>query len=144
MKDIKKKKLIKQLHHIWNSGEMELIAEVYSPDFIVHWPRGFKVNESHGFDGVRNTIKNIHLAIPDWHEEVKDIIIGDDKVVTRYTSTGTHLGTYAGIEGTGKKISLDEISIYRIEKGRVVEQWCLSDDVSTLLTLGLLEEAPNF
>ncbi|QYH37101.1 ester cyclase [Salinibacterium sp. M195] len=48
-----------------------------------------------------------------------------------------------GVEATGKKIELDEISIYRIENGRIAEQWCLSDDVSTLLTLGLLQSAPD-
>lgn len=117
---------------------------MYSEDFVVHWPKGFKDNESRGLDGVRNTIESIRSAIPDWHEAVLDMVVGEDKVVTRYTSTGTHLGVYAGVEPTGKKISLDEISIYRRESGKIVEQWCLSDDVSTLLTLGILREAPNF
>ena len=71
------------------------------------------------------------------------MIIDDNKVVTRYISTGTHIGRYAGIKGTGKKVALDEISIYRIEGGKVVEQWCLSDDLSTLRQLGLLEEPLN-
>jgi len=53
------------------------------------------------------------------------------------------LGSYAGIKATGKKIVLDEISIYRIEGGKVIEQWCLSDDISTLMTLGLLGESPD-
>ena len=44
MEDIEKKKLIKQLHHIWNSGEVEAIPEVYSTKIIVHWPKGFAVN----------------------------------------------------------------------------------------------------
>lgn len=95
---------------------------MYSEDFVVHWPKGFKDNESRGLDGVRNTIESIRSAIPDWHEAVLDMVVGEDKVVTRYTSTGTHLGVYAGVELTGKKISLDEISIYRRESGKIVEQ----------------------
>jgi steroid delta-isomerase-like uncharacterized protein len=144
MEDIEKKNLINQLHHIWNSGEVEAIPGVYSTQIIVHWPKGFAVNESRGIDDIRRTIENVRAAFPDWHEAVADMIIGDDRVVTRYTSTGTHLGSYAGIKATGKKIALDEISIYRIEGGKVIEQWCLSDDISTLMTLGLLEEAPDF
>jgi len=140
---IEKKKLIKQLHHIWNSGEVEAIPEVYSTKIIVHWPKGFAVNESRGIDDIRHAIENIRYAFPDWHEAVADMIIGDDRVVTRYTSTGTHLGSYAGVKATGKKIVLDEISIYRIKGGKVTEQWCLSDDISTLMTLGLLEESPD-
>lgn len=137
---IEKKNLIKQLHHIWNSGEVEAIPEVYSTNFIAHWPKGFAENESHGFDGARQAIERIRSAFPDWHEEVVDMIIEDNKVVTRYISTGTHIGSYAGIKGTGKKVELDEISIYRIEAGKVAEQWCLSDDLYTLRQLGLLEE----
>lgn len=140
MEAIEKKKLIMQLHHIWNSGEVETIPEVYSTNFIVHWPKGFAENESHGFDGVRKAIGRIRTAFPDWHEEVVDMIIEDNKVVTRYISTGTHFGSYAGIKGTRKKVEFDEISIYRIEEQKVIEQWCLSDDLSTLRQLGLLEK----
>ena len=71
------------------------------------------------------------------------MIVEDNKVVTRYLSTGTLLGSYAGIKETGKKVEFDEISIYRIEAGKVIEQWCLSDDLSTLRQLGLLEEIPD-
>ena len=135
------KKLVKQLHHIWNTGEVDLIPEVYSTNFVVHWPKGWAENQSHGCDGVRQAIEKIRSAFPDWHEKVVDMIIGDDRVVTRYISTGTHLGRYAGIKETGKKVEFDEISIYRIKEGKVIEQWCLADDLSTLRQLGLLEES---
>jgi len=141
MDSIEKKKLVKQLHHIWNSGEVDAIPEVYSKNFIVHWPKGWAENESYGYDGVRQAIERIRSAFPDWHEKVVDMIIGDDRVVTRYISTGTHLGSYSGIKETGKKVEFDEISIYRIGGGKVIEQWCLSDDLSTLKQLGLLEES---
>lgn len=135
--------LVRRLHHIWSSGELESIREVYVPDVVVHWPRGFVQSESRGLDGVRGAVERVRAAFPDWHETVMDIIVGGDKVVTRYTSTGTHLGAYAGVQATGKRFKLDEISIFRVEAGRVAEQWCLSDDVSTLVTLGLLTSAPD-
>ena len=31
---------------------------------------------------------------------------------------------------TGRAINVDEISIFRIENGRVAEQWCLNDDLA--------------
>ncbi|WP_339672187.1 ester cyclase [Dasania marina] len=137
------KKLIENLHHIWNEADYSMMEEVYSKDVVVHWPRGFLLSESRGIDGVRSTIEGVRSAIPDWTETVYDMIIEGDKVVTRYTSTGVNLGDYAGVKATGKKIELDEISIYRIEEGKVIEQWCLSDDTSMLVTLGLLAESPD-
>ncbi|BBO68097.1 hypothetical protein DSCA_20270 [Desulfosarcina alkanivorans] len=143
MESIEKKKLIKQLHYIWNSGEKEAIPEVYSTDCIVHWPKGWAEHESRGLDGVRQAIEKIRSAFPDWHEEVVDMVAEGNKVVTRYVSTGTLLGSYAGIKEAGKKVEFDEISIYRIEGGKVIEQWCLSDDLSTLRQIGRLEESAD-
>ena len=34
-------KLIKKLHHIWNTGEVDLIPSVYANDIIVHWAKGW-------------------------------------------------------------------------------------------------------
>ena len=33
--------LVKKLHHIWNSGELNLIPEVYAENIIVHWAKGW-------------------------------------------------------------------------------------------------------
>jgi predicted ester cyclase len=57
-----------------------------------------------------------------------DIIIEKDKVVTRYKASATHTKTYEGIDSTGTKVMIAEISIYRIKDGKLAEQWCLMDD----------------
>ncbi len=62
-------------------------------------------------------------------------LIEDDRVVTRYVSTGTHKGPYLGLQSTGSRIEIDEISIYRIADGKVAEQWCLVDDRTLLRQL---------
>ena len=33
--------LVKKLHHIWNTGEVNLIPEVYAENIIVHWAKGW-------------------------------------------------------------------------------------------------------
>ena len=50
-------------------------------------------------------------------------------MVTRYKSTGTHSGTYEGIDSTGIKVEIYETSIYRLKEGKIAEQWCFPDDV---------------
>ncbi len=35
-----------------------------------------------------------------------------------------------GVEAAGARIRVDEISIFRIEAGRIAEQWCLNDDLA--------------
>ena len=131
----KAKELIKDLHKVWNFNLLSEIPNIYREDFVVHWS---KVNEkptSFGHNGIRKAIEDTLIAFPDWFEDVVDIIAENDRVVTRYISTGTHHGLYQGIQPTGKKIIVDEISIFHLKENKVAEQWCLADDLAILKQL---------
>lgn len=119
--------LIKKLHYIWNTGDLDLIPDVYSDNFVVHWPKGWG-EKAFGYEGIKTSIMETRRIFTNWNEEILDIIVGEDKVVTRYRSTGLHSAEYLSFSPTGKKIEFEEISIYRIDKNKVVEQWCLGDD----------------
>jgi predicted ester cyclase len=56
--------------------------------------------------------------------------VQEDKVVTRYHSTGTQLGSWDGIDSTGNKVDIYEASIYRLENGKIVEQWGFWDEIN--------------
>ena len=135
MNNIDNKKLIIKLHDIWNSNNISAVPEVYSNNVVVHWSKSSENANSLGHVGIRQAITDTLLAFPDWQEKILDIIAEDDKVVTRYVSTGTHMGTYQGIAPTGNKIKVDEISIFCIENGKVMEQWCLVDDLALVKQL---------
>ncbi|MGY9025744.1 MAG: ester cyclase [Candidatus Pelagibacterales bacterium] len=123
--------LVKQLHHIWNTGEVDLIPQVYAESFIVHWAKGWGP-ESNGLTEIKNSILDTRNIFENWHEEVIDLIADGEKVVSRYISTGVHRQEYLGIPATGKKIEFQEISIYRIDDNKIAEQWCLGDDLHLL------------
>ena len=126
--------LIKKLHYIWNTGNLDIIPDVYSNNFVVHWPKGWG-SDTKGHDGISRSIKETREIFENWHEEVLDIIVDDFKVVTRYKSSGIHSQSYLGYNASGKKIEFEEISIYRIENNKVAEQWCLGDDLHMIKQL---------
>ena len=130
MNNIDNKKLIRKLHDIWNTNNISALPEVYSNNVVVHWSKSSENPNSLGHVGISQAIADTLLAFPDWHENIVDIIAEDDKIVTRYVSTGTHTGAYQSIAPTGNKIKVDEISIFRIKNGKVTEQWCLMDDLA--------------
>lgn len=119
--------LVKKLHRIWNTGELNLIPEVYSKSIIIHWPKRWG-EDSKGLKDIESSIVNTRKTFLNWHEEILDIISDDEKVVTRYKSTGIHSQDYLGVKATNKEIAFEEISIYQIFDGKIIEQWCLSDD----------------
>lgn len=135
LNNIDNKKLIIKLHDIWNSNNISAVPEVYSNNVVVHWSKSSENSNSLGHAGIRQAITDTLLAFPDWQENILDIIAEDNKVVTRYVSTGTHTGTYQGIAPTGNKIKVDEISIFCIKNGKVMEQWCLVDDLALVKQL---------
>lgn len=123
--------LIERLHEIWGTGELAAIPEIYAPSFVAHMPKGWGKGESRdGHDGIRRAIERIRTGFPDWQEHIDDMVIDGDRIAVRYHSTGTHLGLFGKRAPTGRAINVDELSIFRIENGRVAEQWCLNDDLA--------------
>jgi len=50
-------------------------------------------------------------------------VVEGDRVVTQFTSRGTHTGVFRGIAPSGKEWVTEGIVISRIEGGRIVEDW---------------------
>ena len=72
-------------------------------------------------------IKGLRDIFPDIHVSVEDRVFGGDKVVARNTWTGTHRGTFLGIEPTGKQVTFSTIDIWRVEAGKFAEHWDVID-----------------
>ena len=86
-------------------------------------------------DWIRNLSSSLRGAFPDLRLTIEDQIAEGDKVVTRVTFHGTHLGEFAGIAGTGNEVSYSGIAVDRIEDGKVVEMWHWSDSSSLMRQL---------
>lgn len=81
----------------------------------------------------------VRRAFPDWHEQVLDVFGVEEKVASRYVSTGTHSGLFWGLEPTGKHIEIQGISSLRCAGGRLVQEWYIFDELARLQQLGVRE-----
>jgi len=124
--------VLRSHNEVWNQARYELIPELYSEDYQCHFICGL---EASGHEGAREFISGHHKAFPDWTEKVVDIIAEGDRVVTRYISTGTHAGEFQGLAATGRTTTISEVSIYRLQKGKIVEQWGFPDGLSHMQQL---------
>lgn len=77
------------------------------------------------------------LAFPDLHITFEDTVAEGDKVASRITLQGTHKGELAGIPVTGKQIKVAGLSIDRLEGGKFVETFVISDVLGMLRQLGV-------
>src|ERR1044072_1204550 len=126
------KKLVRRLYKdVYVDWNMALVDEVVSPQFTSHdWPKGSRIGPA----GFRDFYSAIRQALPDARYEVDDLIAEGDKVVVRWRLLGTHQGDFRGIAPSGRSIALKGIAIYRVEGGKLMERWVVSD------LYGVLEE----
>ena len=85
-----------------------------------------------GLEGVRKFYENLWATFPDAVVQVEDAFGVDDKVVCRFTLTGTHRGDFLGVAATGKPISASGITILRFASGKCVERWSQADFLGVL------------
>jgi steroid delta-isomerase-like uncharacterized protein len=123
----KNKAVVLEYHKVWNEGNYENLNDILTDDFVCHY---LTSEEWSGIQAATKSISDWRALFPDWKEEIVDVIQENDKVVTRYKATATHTKPYEGIDSTGAKITIYEVSIYRISNGKIAEQWCFPDDPS--------------
>jgi predicted ester cyclase len=49
------------------------------------------------------------------------------EVAVRATMTVTHVGTFMGIEPTGKRVSVRVMGFFRLEEGKMAGMWSMQD-----------------
>ena len=89
--------------------------------------------------------KRAHAAFPDMKITVDDVISEGNKVVTRWTMTGTHKGQsrhsrLGEVKPTGRPVKVEGITIHQIENGVITNTWGVTGKLEALEQLGLVGE----
>jgi steroid delta-isomerase-like uncharacterized protein len=124
--------LVTRHYEAWNSGDVEAIKEIFSPDYIYHSGSG----QDFSLDQTIEWLNPQMAAYPDRILDVEDILAKGDKVVSRYIFKGTQEGDIEGLPATGKKIEYPGIEIWRVENGKIVESWDIQASLSGAQQLG--------
>lgn len=111
------------------------LDELYSQDYI-HHNEAFYPGLQPGLENFRRALHARAGGITELSVRVDHLVAEDDKVVARFTLTGTHSGTFQGIPATGKRVTFPATDIYRFEDGRIAEGWALMDFLSFLQQVG--------
>ncbi|WP_217144929.1 ester cyclase [Streptomyces sp. AC627_RSS907] len=130
---------LRRLHDAVNTGDTEVISkaidEVVAPDVLFHAP---VPTGATGVQALKQVWTVLLRAFPDLHVAAEDVIPAGDKVVSRNTVTGTHLGEYRGLPPTGTSVRYNEIFVFRFADGRIAEIWGVVDVFSQLRQLGVV------
>jgi steroid delta-isomerase-like uncharacterized protein len=121
---------------VLNGRSLDLLDELAASDYIEHNPLP---GQGSGIDGIRDRY-TIVLNAFDPHFTIEDVIAEGDKVVLRWTNSGTHVGEFPGMPPTGRSFRIPGIEIWRVENGKLAEHWDVVDVFGQLQQLGLLPQ----
>jgi steroid delta-isomerase-like uncharacterized protein len=107
---------------IFQNGRLEVADEILSPDFVIHNPVLPEALRN-GPEGAKKYASAIVTAIPDRKLEHHDILAKGDKVMIRWTNSGTNTGPLFGNPPTGNPYVATGFDLFRISNGRIKELW---------------------
>jgi steroid delta-isomerase-like uncharacterized protein len=117
-----------------NDRKNELAPELFTADHQMHDPQ---VPAPDGPEGMVAAVSTYQTGV-DGHWGINEMFSVDDRVVVRWTGTGTHVGEVNGIPPTGKSISVECIAIHRLEGGKIAETWEVWDTLGFLQQIGVV------
>ena len=135
----------KDLKAVWrrlvqegNKGKtagMAVIDELCANNIVFHGGTGMDIR---GLKDFKQYMSSWFDAFPDSHFTIDDLVAEGDKVMVRYTLTGTHRGEFMDSPPTNKNVTLWVIEIDRIADGKIVEGWSRLDTLSFMRQLGVV------
>ncbi|MFE3194868.1 ester cyclase [Nocardia sp. NPDC059240] len=103
--------LVRRLQECFNTRQFDRADELHTPDFVSH------ALGTTGFEAGKSAWRSLVTQFPDIHVIAEDILVDGDRVAIRSSVAGIPLPT------TGPLPMM--IEIFRIENGRIAENWAL-------------------
>jgi steroid delta-isomerase-like uncharacterized protein len=130
------KVVVRRFWGVWEEGNIGLVDELLAPDYVNHSPG--MPDQPTGPEGVKAVVSMFRRGMPDLRVVIEDMIADGDKVAVRYTLEGTHAGELFGVPPTGRRLSIESITVERVSEGRIREHWRVTDTLDMMQQLGAI------
>ena len=137
--------VVRETHAALARGDIEAFKECLAPSYVRHCqaiPPGLQ--EIRGTEAFLAFLEDFLTGAPGYEDTLSQMIAQGDKVAYVSTMSGTHTGPMGGLPATGKKFTVVNIVIQRLDDGKIAETWVSWDNVAMLSQLGLFPpQAPS-
>ena len=111
---------------VWDQGNLDAIDEYLSDDFEMGYPLP---GMGTGLEDYKQMASMLRNAFPDLDNTIEDTFVSGDRVVQRWTASGTHKGELFGAPATNKEVTFSGISIYEVQDGEITADWTIAGTV---------------
>jgi steroid delta-isomerase-like uncharacterized protein len=109
---------------LWNRWDLDAADEIVHADVSF---RGSLGTETTGIAALKDYVRTVRAAFPDFHNRIDELVGEANVVVARLTYTGTHRGPLFGFAPTGRRIEYAGVALFTLREGRVARAWVLGD-----------------
>ncbi|MFI5128909.1 MAG: ester cyclase [Chitinophagales bacterium] len=130
---------IKMYSYVWdeiiNKEKLDMFNDSnFTKDVVMH----ASPTDIVGIDSARAYYANYLTGFSNISFTIKDVFGQGDKLVKHWNFSGTHTGVFFGIPATGKKVSLDGVTLVRMSNGKIAEERDFFDNYEFMMQLGLI------
>lgn len=91
-----------------------------------------------GPDGVMQLGDVLLGAFSEIELDIQDTVAEGDKVLVRLQFRGVHSGAFGDHQATGKRFDVMVLDLFRMENGKIAEQWPAIDNIGLQQQIGML------
>jgi predicted ester cyclase len=91
-----------------------------------------------GVEGFQKSVLELAKAFPDAHWKAEEILADGNKVVVKQKFTGTQTNQFQNFKPTNKNVSVDGITTFELQNGKIIHNQALTDRLGFLQQLGVL------
>jgi steroid delta-isomerase-like uncharacterized protein len=129
------KAIVRRLYdEVWNKRRLEVVDALISPSHALNDP--LASDSQIGPKLYKQRVVEFTNSFPDCRFSIEDMIAEKGKVVACWTISGTHKGEFMDIPATGKKVSVEGITIHLITNGKILDSYARWDALGLLRQLG--------
>jgi steroid delta-isomerase-like uncharacterized protein len=99
-----------------NEHRFEDLAEFVARDVAID-------GTERGLDAYAAELRAVVRSFPDYHWELRHLLVDSPWIAARFTDTGTHRGSFLGVPATGRSVAVPEFAFYRVDAGQIAEVW---------------------
>jgi steroid delta-isomerase-like uncharacterized protein len=128
----------KFIEEVINQNRMDQADDLVVEDFVELDPFP---GQGPGREGLKEVLGMMRMAFPDIHWAVDEMVAEGDKVVTRFTWTGSHRSTFLGVPATGRSVTVKGVVIDQLANGKMSKSRILMDSMGMMQQLGVVPTA---
>ena len=121
------------IQRVLNAGEIDVTGEYFWSDMVEEVPFP---GQGPGVEGLKVVLRGLRMSFPDMQWVIEEQVESGDKVVSRFTWTGTHRAPFLGVPATGRSVTVWGMVIDRFEGQKIKSTRIIMDALGLMAQLG--------